>query len=98
MTQALVGRRTASALADSEARHRSVVEAAADGIVTVDQRGAIRTFNPAAEALTGWAAARGDRSAGDAASWPPRIACKIGPRLVVGPRPTDENHLVDGPR
>jgi diguanylate cyclase (GGDEF)-like protein/PAS domain S-box-containing protein len=55
--QTLVGRRTASALAESEARNRSVVEAAADGIVTVDHRGNIRTFNPAAEALTGWMAA-----------------------------------------
>jgi diguanylate cyclase (GGDEF)-like protein/PAS domain S-box-containing protein len=55
--QALIGRRTASALAESEARNRSVVEAAADGIVTVDHRGNIRTFNPAAEILTGWMAA-----------------------------------------
>jgi diguanylate cyclase (GGDEF)-like protein/PAS domain S-box-containing protein len=57
VTQALIGRRTARALAESEARNRSVVEAAADGIVTVDHRGEIRTFNPAAEALTGWMAA-----------------------------------------
>jgi diguanylate cyclase (GGDEF)-like protein/PAS domain S-box-containing protein len=55
--QTLIGRRTASALAESEARNRSVVEAAADGIVTVDHRGNIRTFNPAAEILTGWMAA-----------------------------------------
>jgi diguanylate cyclase (GGDEF)-like protein/PAS domain S-box-containing protein len=40
----------------SEAHHRAVVENAAEGIVTVDVDGTIRSFNAAAEAMFGWTA------------------------------------------
>ncbi len=47
----------AEALAASEARHRAVVESAADGMVTINSTGKIAAWNPAAELLFGWPAA-----------------------------------------
>ncbi len=44
------------ALRESEALTRSVVYSAVDGIVTIDERGLIRSFNPAAEKLFGYSA------------------------------------------
>lgn len=41
----------------SDARNRSIVETAADGIITIDQTGCIESFNRAAEAIFGWSAA-----------------------------------------
>ncbi len=46
-----------SALAESEARMRGIVEAAVDAIITIDERGAIETFNRAAEQLLGYSSA-----------------------------------------
>ena len=40
-------------LRTSEARWRSVIESAVDGIVVIDARGCIEAFNPAAERLFG---------------------------------------------
>lgn len=44
-------------LRDSEARLRSILESAVDGIVVIDARGRIETFNRAAERLFGYTAA-----------------------------------------
>ena len=44
------------ALATSEARMHALLEAAADGIISIDQRGVIQTINPAAERLFGYVA------------------------------------------
>ncbi|MGE5645155.1 MAG: PAS domain S-box protein [Acidobacteriota bacterium] len=44
------------ALKDSEAMTRSVIYTAVDGIVTADSEGIIRSFNPAAERMFGYAA------------------------------------------
>jgi len=44
-------------LADSETRARAVLDTIASAIVTIDDRGTIETFNPAAERLFGYAAA-----------------------------------------
>ena len=41
------------ALATSEARLRALLEAAVDGIISIDERGLIQTINPAAERLFG---------------------------------------------
>src|SRR5262245_18494616 len=42
-------------LRTSEARWRSIVESAVDGIVVIDARGSIEAFNPAAERMFGYA-------------------------------------------
>jgi two-component system, LuxR family, sensor kinase FixL len=44
------------ALAASEARMRALLEAAVDGIISIDEHGVIQTINPAAERLFGFAA------------------------------------------
>jgi diguanylate cyclase (GGDEF)-like protein/PAS domain S-box-containing protein len=41
-------------LAASEARHRGIVDASLDAIITIGADGAISEFNPAAERLFGW--------------------------------------------
>lgn len=46
----------AFALRDSETRMRSIVESAADGIITIDAAGIVQSFNPAAEAMFGYTA------------------------------------------
>ena len=47
-------RRTAVELAASEARTRSILESAADGIIVIDERGKIELFNPTAERIFGY--------------------------------------------
>src|SRR5450755_1061464 len=49
-------RQVRDALASSEARLRALLEAAVDGIISIDERGLIQTINPAAERLFGYAA------------------------------------------
>ena len=46
--------RVERALQASEAHARSVLETAADAIITIDERGLIQSFNPAAERLFGY--------------------------------------------
>ena len=41
-------------LADSEARHRGIVEASLDAIITIGADGNVSEFNPAAERIFGW--------------------------------------------
>ncbi|MBX9625342.1 MAG: PAS domain S-box protein, partial [Gemmataceae bacterium] len=45
------------ALRDSEARAHAVLTTAVDAVVVIDGRGAVETFNPAAERMFGYAAA-----------------------------------------
>lgn len=61
--QRLVDQRTAevrsgnAALRESEARTRTVLDTAADGIVTLDEAGIIEAYNPASETIFGHSAA-----------------------------------------
>ncbi len=45
-----------SALADSAERLRAILETAVEGIITIDGRGIIESFNPASEKIFGWSA------------------------------------------
>jgi PAS domain S-box-containing protein len=54
--QAVERRRDAEALGAQEARHRAMLEAALDCVVTMDHEGRVVDFNPAAERTFGYAA------------------------------------------
>jgi PAS domain S-box-containing protein len=49
-------RRAQSMIAEREARLRSILETAPDGIITIDERGVIQSFSDAAEKMFGYAA------------------------------------------
>jgi PAS domain S-box-containing protein len=55
--QAVERRRNAEALRAEEARHRAVLDAALDCVVTIDHEGRVVDFNPAAERTFGYRAA-----------------------------------------
>jgi two-component system sensor kinase FixL len=50
-------KRAEEELREAEGRMRSVVDHVIDGIITIDERGTVATFNPAAEKIFGYAAA-----------------------------------------
>lgn len=64
-----------SAILREKRKSEEIVETLADALMTVDPAGRVATFNPAAEALTGW---RGEEAVG-------RVACEV---LGCGQDPT----------
>ena len=53
---AIQHQRAKAALASNEANLRAILDTAADGILTIDDRGTIKTFNAAASRMFGWSA------------------------------------------
>jgi PAS domain S-box-containing protein len=49
-------RRAERAVADTEARHRTIIQSLADSIVVIDERGRIQSFSPSAEKSFGYRA------------------------------------------
>ncbi|WP_217913477.1 putative bifunctional diguanylate cyclase/phosphodiesterase [Miltoncostaea marina] len=84
-------RRAESALHDSEARTRAIVEAAVDGIVATDHAGAIQMLNPAAERMFGITAAEARGRPVHTLADDPRPPRGRGPsrlpREIIGLRP-----------
>ncbi len=66
------------ALAEAEARTRSILDTAADGIVSFDEQGRIESFNHAAERLFGYA--DGAAIGADIRVLIPHLAACLGPR------------------
>ena len=50
-------KRVESTLREREARHRAILEASLDAIITIDERGIIESINPATQRLFGYSAA-----------------------------------------
>jgi PAS domain S-box-containing protein len=89
------------AVAEAAAHLNAIVETAVDGIITIDERGIIESFNPAAEKIFGYSA--GDISGREIALLMPELALDFGAdgrtdRLGAGRRRIDSGTETRGRR
>ena len=89
---AVASRVEATAIRNSAARLQAILDTVVDGVITIDERGKIETFNPAAERIFGYAAA--DMVRRDAIMLMPKAYHSHYYSFLAHYRTSDEAHII----